>query len=136
MIQTASLMLIVLWVYAAASQFLDVAEFARELRLQPFSNALGNALAWIIPVVELGTVYLIISKPNKIHGFVASAALLLVFSFYIVLIRLNYFGFVPCTCAGLFKNAGWTTQLIINLSILGLTALVIFHGFLKRKEVL
>lgn len=136
MIKAASFLLIALWIYAAASQLLDVAEFARELRLQPFSNQLGNALAWLIPALELGTVSLLLFKPKEILGFVASASLLLAFSIYIILIRVNYFGFVPCTCAGLFKNAGWTTQLVINLSILGLATFLMFNiGFKKRKEV-
>jgi hypothetical protein len=59
-------------------------------------------------------------------GFYLSALLLIIFTGYIALVLLNYFGRVPCSCGGVIRTLGWGLHLIFNVFFLLLSFLGIY----------
>ncbi|MGO3194739.1 MAG: MauE/DoxX family redox-associated membrane protein [Sphingobacterium sp.] len=55
--------------------------------------------------------------------FLLSAALLIIFSVYIALGVIGFYAERPCGCASVFSGLSWTTHLIVNIILLGLSVL-------------
>lgn len=105
---------ILLFVYAAASKFLDYEEFRIQLTQSPLLSAFAGWVAWIVPVLELIVAILLMIKGLKSIGLIASYALMVMFTTYIIII-LNFSEFIPCSCGGVISKMSWNQHLIFNL---------------------
>ena len=110
--------LILLWVYAASAKLLAFRQSRVEMHSQVFSPAVADFLTWAIPVSELIIAITLISKKFQKTGFILSVFFLTIFSGYILLIVSNAFNHIPCSCAGIFRNISWHTQLAFNMLVL------------------
>ncbi len=131
-IEILSSLLILLFVYASVSKWLDFNTFIGQMDNQPFPNELTPVLVWAIPGSEiLISLLLMFSKTQKL-GFYAALVLMLLFTVYTALVLLNVFGRVPCSCGGVIEKLNWNQHLVFNLFFVGvaLTGIV-----LKRKEI-
>lgn len=116
-----SAILILLFVYTAVSKLLDLHEFRDQMYNQTLPRALATVLIWSLPTVELITALLLSYPRTRRAGFYCSALLMTLFTGYIVLVLLNYFGRVPCSCGGVIRALGWKMHLVFNLFFLLLT---------------
>ncbi|HEY4060689.1 MAG TPA: MauE/DoxX family redox-associated membrane protein [Puia sp.] len=125
-IECVAALLIMLFLYASLSKFLDFEVFKGEMNNQPFPNSWTPFLIWFIPLTEIAVALSLIFEPTRLAGFYASLALMSIFTVYSVFILLHFFRYVPCSCGGVIKHLTWNQHLVFNLffvvlSVLGIT---------------
>ena len=111
--------LVMLFVYAALSKWLAFSMFRTQLRLQPLPDWSKPWLLWVLPATELVLAGMLFSVRLRRWGFLLCAALLAVFSGYILLGILHVYGKVPCSCGGILRGFTWKQHLLFNLAWLG-----------------
>jgi hypothetical protein len=112
---------IVLFIYAAASKFLDFEKFRIQLGKSPLLTAYAGWVAWTIPYIEIGIAILLSIPRWRLAGLYAAFALMVMFSAYIVAIT-RFSDYVPCSCGGVLQNMTWNQHLVFNLLFVGLGA--------------
>ena len=131
-IEILASLLILLFVYASVSKWLDFQTFIGQMDNQPFPNWMTPALVWIIPISEILISLLLMIGKTQLLGFRAAFVLMLLFTLYTALVLLKVFSRVPCSCGGVIDKLNWNQHLVFNVFFLG----VAFTGMtLKRKEI-
>lgn len=115
LVETIVLLLFILFVYAAASKLIDYKHFSFQIDSQPFDNRLTPWIVFGIPALEFILAGMLIYKRTLLAGLWGSLILMLLFTGYIGLIQLNYFGKIPCSCGGVISQLNWTQHLFFNL---------------------
>lgn len=114
-IEIVCLLYILLFVYAAASKLLDYSNFEVQLGQSPLLSPFAELLSWLVPLAELMlAVFLVLPKTRK-NALWGSAALMMAFSFYIVMI-LKFSPYVPCSCGGVLEDMTWSQHLVFNIA--------------------
>jgi len=130
-IKTISMLLILLWVYAAVSKLIVFNVFAYQLAKQPLPSWSIPILQWFIPAVELLAVALLSFPKSLKLGFLLSFLLLLAFTLYVGFGLARVYSKIPCSCGGILNGAGWGEHLIFNI---GFTILAFIGWLLIRKN--
>ncbi len=125
----APYLLILLFMYAAASKLMAFADFRAQLLNQTFPHSWVPVLARLVPALEFTACGLLAFSGTEKYGLWISAALLTVFSGYIGLVLLHAWSRVPCSCGGILNHMSWGTHLVFNLVFLGLA----ITGLLKVR---
>lgn len=123
-------LLILLWTYAAASKLADYETSRGEMLNQALPEWLEEILVWAVPAIELFTAALLLFNKTKFASTVLSLFLLISFTIYIVLIKLDYFAYVPCSCGGVISELTWEQHFVFNLLFIVLAA----TGLLLEKH--
>ncbi|GAB3832852.1 hypothetical protein GCM10028895_51130 [Pontibacter rugosus] len=113
--QLISLVLVVLWVYAAVSKLQEFEAFAVQLLRQPFPDGWAAVLVWALPGVELGAAALLVFRRTRGEGLLVSLGLLLLFTGYVGLAVAGVWEDLPCACGGILNSLGWGEHLVFNL---------------------
>src|ERR1700759_2769149 len=103
LLECASALLIMLFLYASVSKFLDFKTFTGEMNNQPLPNSWTPFLVWFIPCSEILISLAFIPERTRLIGFYASLVLMGLFPLYSMAILLHFFAFVPCSCGGVIK---------------------------------
>lgn len=104
---------ITMFCYAAISKWMMYDVYVIQLNKQPFDDSLTKYLAIIIPSVELLTSLLLIT--TRLIGLYVATSLMILFTGYIILILLNFFGTIPCSCGGVLSRFTWPQHLAFNI---------------------
>jgi hypothetical protein len=120
-LESISALLILLFLYASISKFLDFRTFHYELGNQPLPHSWTPFLVWLIPFAEIGISLLLIFERTRLSGFYGAMGLMGLFTIYSVAILLNLFAYVPCSCGGVIKHLSWPQHLALNLFFLALS---------------
>ncbi|MES1160691.1 MAG: MauE/DoxX family redox-associated membrane protein [Bacteroidota bacterium] len=120
-LESISALLIMLFLYASLSKFLDFRTFTGEMNNQPFPNFLTPFLVWFIPLFEIAIVIALIMERTRLYGFYASFVLMTLFSIYAITILLHFFAYVPCSCGGVISKLTWRQHLVFNLFFVALS---------------
>jgi putative oxidoreductase len=123
-------LLILLWVYAASSKLLNYPHFKIQMHIQTLPARLSDALVYTVPSLELlAAIFLLFSK-TKLAGLYLSLILMILFTGYVGLVILNFFGRTPCSCGGVLKQLGWNLHFFFNLFylLLTITGICILQG--------
>lgn len=115
LVETIVLLLFILFVYAATSKLMDYKHFSFQMDAQPFDDRFTPWLVFGVPLVEFVIAAMLIFKRTMMTGLWASLALMLIFTGYIIMIKLNFFGKIPCSCGGVISRLNWTQHLFFNL---------------------
>lgn len=108
--------LVLLFVYASLSKLLDFDRFRDQMYNQPFPIFISDLLKWVVPIIELFCVLLLLVKRWRMSGLYLSFVLMFLFTGYVGLVVLNFFGRIPCSCGGVLQSMSWTTHLIFNIA--------------------
>lgn len=127
LIQIASFLLILLWIYAALSKLTDLETFSKQLNNQVFPKAMTPVLLIGIPAIEIAAAGLLLTNRYKKTGLWLSALLMSAFTIYIALVLTGIFNRVPCSCGGVLSKMGWEPHLYFNLFFLSLSLLGIYR---------
>lgn len=130
-VQLISCMLILLWVYAAVSKLISYEQSRMQMMNQVFPASINGVLLWAVPFTELLISGLLLFPGTRKVGLFLSAILLFLFSGYVLLVMLNVFGRIPCSCGGVISKLNWEQHLVFNLVFL-LLALLGFGIELKK----
>ncbi|MDB5143663.1 MAG: hypothetical protein JWQ66_2376 [Mucilaginibacter sp.] len=128
-------LLILLFVYAAVSKLIDFDRSRGQMLNQVFPSAIAEILMWAVPIAELITAGLLLFKRTYLPGLYLSMELMAVFTLYIILVLLNVFGRIPCSCGGVLQKMGWVPHLFFNLFFLLLTVTGIYITYKERRLV-
>jgi len=113
-IEIISALLIILFVYAATSKFLDFQKFQVQLGQSPLLTAFAKWVAWLIPTIEIIISLLLAFSKTRLLALYASFGLMVMFTSYIIAIT-RFSDYVPCSCGGVLQNMGWHQHLIFNI---------------------
>ena len=132
-----SILLIILFVYAATSKLLDYHKFQVQLSQSPILTAFSRQIAMLIPALEILISILLVTKKFRLPGLYASFTLLLLFIGYIIAIT-KFSSYIPCSCGGILENFGWNAHLLLNIffGVLALTGIIIYSQQTKTKKFL
>ena len=108
-------LLIFLWVYAAISKLADYEHSRVEMLNQALPHQLELLLVWAVPLTELVAAALLLFSKTRIKGIILSLFLLITFTVYIALVKLDYFGLVPCSCGGIISQLSWGGHFVFNM---------------------
>jgi hypothetical protein len=130
-IEIISSLLILLFLYASVSKWLDFKLFIGEMNNQPFPNWMTPYLVWSIPFIEVFIALALIFEKSRVPALYASTILMLVFTIYSVAILLHAFKYIPCSCGGVIRKLTWPQHLVFNLFFVGISLAGII---LKKRE--
>lgn len=130
-----SLLIVLLFVYAAVSKLLDFETFEIQLGQSPLLSAFAAWVSWGVILIELLTACLLMFDKTRHLGLYIAFSLMVMFTAYIYII-LNYSDFVPCACGGILEKMGWTQHLWFNIIVCGLIILALFITDISKKQVL
>jgi putative oxidoreductase len=133
LLECISALLIMLFLYASISKFLDFTTFIGEMNNQPLPNSWTPFLVWFIPCSEILICLALLFERTRLLGFYASLGLMSLFTIYSIIIILNFFGRIPCSCGGVIKRLTWTQHIVLNLFYV---ALSITGIVLQRRKFL
>lgn len=124
-LECISALLILLFLYASVSKFLDFKRFIDEMNNQPLPNSWTPFLVWGIPFLEIAISAALIFEYTRLLALYASLVLMTLFTIYATLILVHFFPYVPCSCGGVIRKLTWPQHLALNLiyaalSVLGL----------------
>lgn len=121
MLECVSALLILLFLYASLSKFMDFKTFIGEMNNQPLPKSWTPFLVWFIPCTEIVLSALLIFERTRLLGFYGSVVLMSLFTVYAMLILLHFFPRVPCSCGGIIKRLTWQQHLAFNLFFVALS---------------
>jgi len=121
-LESVSGLLILLFLYASISKFLDFGTFYHDLNNQPLPDSWTPFLVWFIPCTEIAISIALLFERTRLLGFYASLVLMSLFTIYAIMILLHFFAYVPCSCGGVIKHLTWPQHLALNLLFLVLAA--------------
>ena len=132
LIECISALLILLFLYASMSKFMDFHTFTGEMMNQPLPHYLTRFLIWFIPITEIGLCLLLLFERTRLLGLYGSLGFMSLFTIYSIIIILNFFGRIPCSCGGVIKRLTWRQHIVFNLFFV---ALSISGIILQRKKL-
>jgi len=132
-LQFICFLLIVLWVYAAASKLIDFNLFKAQMKRQILFPFIKSSIVYWLPPVELLTAGLFVFQPSQRAGLYLSAIMLCVFTAYVGFALSGILGRIPCSCGGIINKMGWGTHLFFNIFFLLLTVLGIYIVNRERR---
>ena len=114
-INAVCFLFITMFVYAAVSKWLIFNVFISQIDKQPFDNKYTPLLVWAIPISEVTVSLLMVFDRTRLLGLRIGTAMMILFTGYIILIMMHFFGKVPCACGGAITEFTWTQHLFFNL---------------------
>ena len=121
MLECVSALLILLFLYASLSKFMDFKTFIGEMNNQPLPKSWTPFLVWFIPCTEIVLSIALIFERTRLLGLYGSVVLMGLFTVYAMLILLHFFPRVPCSCGGIIKKLTWPQHLAMNLIFVALS---------------
>ena len=132
MLECISALLILLFLYASLSKFMDFKTFIGEMNNQPLPNSWTPFLVWTIPSMEIIISILVLFERTRLLGFYGALVLMGLFTIYAILILLHVFAYVPCSCGGIIKRLTWRQHLALNLFFV---ALSVSGVIIQRRKI-
>jgi putative oxidoreductase len=133
LLESISALLILLFLYASVSKFLDFQRFVGDMHNQPFPKSMTFFLIWGIPSLEIAIALSLIAERTRLVGLYASLVLMSLFTIYTGAILLHFFAYIPCSCGGVIRKLTWNQHLFFNLFFV---AISIIGVILQRRKSL
>ena len=130
-LESISALLIMLFLYASISKFLDFQRFIGEMNNQPLPNSWTPFLVLTVPSFEIAISLALIFERTRMVGLIASLVLMTLFTIYTAVILLHFFDYVPCSCGGVIRKLSWPQHLVFNLFFVALSVIGII---LQRRN--
>jgi hypothetical protein len=112
-----SILLVVLFVYAAYNKLTDYETFKVQLLQSPLLTAYAPLVAWTIPtgemLIALSLLLGLSLSKFRAMGLYSSLFIMTLFTSYIYII-LHYSFYVPCSCGGILSHMSWNQHLLFN----------------------
>jgi len=116
-------LLILLFLYASVSKFLDFKRFIDEMNNQPLPNSWTPFLVWGIPCLEIAISAALLFEYTRLLALYASLVLMTSFTIYSIMIIAHFFPYGPCSCGGVIRKLTWPQHLALNLFYVALSVL-------------
>lgn len=103
-----------LFVYTAVSKLLDFDPIKIRAGFVPVLRPYAAIIGIVVPIVELLTVLLLVSRQTQLSGLIVSLVLMVVFTGYIGWM-LFLEGELPCSCGGVISRMTWPQHFWFNV---------------------
>lgn len=130
-----SLLLIMMFSYAAVNKLIDFSAFKVQMSVQPVPKWSVVYLVYGIPLVELTTILTLLFDKTKSIGLFTSTILMIAFTTYVGLAMTGSFGIIPCSCGGIISHLSWQAHFVFNLIFLLLSVYATFLDFKERRFI-
>jgi len=129
LLECISALLILLFLYTSLSKFMDFKSFVDDMNNQPFPNSWTPFLVWFVPCSEILICIALLFERTRMAGFIGSLVLMTLFTIYTIIVLLNFFTYIPCSCGGVIRRLTWNQHLVFNLFFvaLSITGLILQH---------
>lgn len=134
-IEIVSILLILLFIYAAVSKWLEFQNFQAQLGQSPLVSAYTGFISYYLLLVEFTIALLLAIPKTRFLGLMASFTIMVMFTAYIIVI-LNYSSFVPCSCGGILEKLGWKEHLAFNIGFTLMAAMAVWIEAVEKKHTL
>jgi Methylamine utilisation protein MauE. len=134
-VQTASGLLILLFLYTGSNKFFAFDHFVGQMQNQVFPQTWVPFLIYGLPSIEIIIAVLLMFNKTKMIALWASLVLMSLFTIYTALVLFNFFGRVPCSCGGVIEQLSWGQHLIFNLVFVFIAITGIFFWKESNKSV-
>jgi len=104
-----------MFIYAAVSKLMNYRIFILQMDRQPFPDKYTHLLVWSVLSSEILAAVMMMTLSLRRIGLFFATGLMVCFTVYIILVKLNYYGVIPCSCGGVIARFSWTQHLIFNL---------------------
>lgn len=135
--QIVTIVLLLLWIPVGLDKLLNFETFKSGILRQPFGDALGYALIYTLPILEIGVVLLLIfrGRPRWV-GFGLSSLLMAGFTAYIGTALLGAWEKLPCGCGSVIAWMSWKQHFWFNLFFLVISVVgLLLHDKVRRRDV-
>jgi putative oxidoreductase len=116
-------LLIMLFLYASISKFIDFKRFIEEIDNQPLPNSWTPFIVWSVPFLEIAISTAVAFEYSRLLGFYASLVMMIIFTIYSILVLTHFFPYIPCSCGGVIRKLSWPQHLVLNLFYVALSVL-------------
>jgi hypothetical protein len=106
--------LVILFAYTASIKLMKFEENVLAMKAQPLVPWLQSLLIYGVPISEIVAIILLAIPKYRRIGLYFTAGLLFIFTGYVVLVNLNYYGRIPCSCGGVIRSFTWQQHLAFN----------------------
>ena len=113
--------IIVLFFNTGLGKIINHDVFTIQMKKQPLPIWSKPILVYILPILELGTVFLLCTARTRLVGFALATTLLISYTIYAYLAYIEFYGYVICACGKIFQNMGWRDHFYVNLIFTVLT---------------
>lgn len=121
-------------IYAAVSKLMTFDIFILQMDKQPFPDKYTPLLVWSVLIAEFLAAILMMTISLRRLGLFFATAMMICFTIYIILIKLNFYGVIPCSCGGVIASFTWTQHLIFNLFFIAIGVVGIYLEQQYRKK--
>ena len=124
-----------MFIYAAVSKLMNYRIFIIQMDRQPFPDRYTPLLVWGVLISEILAAVMMMTLALRRIGLFFATAIMICFTAYIILVKLNYYGVIPCSCGGVIASFTWTQHLIFNLFFvaIGIVGIYLEKQFRKKK---
>lgn len=133
-IEIIVILYVILFLYTGISKLMDYSVFKEQIATSPILAPIAKPIAWGLPWVEFLVTVLLVIPRWRLKGLMASAALMFLFTGYIILILL-FNKEIPCSCGGVIEQLSWGQHIVFNAVFIGLAITAIrFQKRLKKDN--
>jgi hypothetical protein len=122
-----------LFLYAAYSKIVDHERFLKGLTRVHIISGFAVYISWFVPFSEILTFILLLIPQTVKWGFYTFAALMTLFTGYIISVLL-WEEKLPCHCGGVIEKLSWTQHIWFNLAFIFIAMFAIW--LIKSKYIL
>lgn len=130
-----SALLILMFTYAAVSKLLAFSSFRIQMLIQPVPRWTVTPLIYLLPSAELLISISLLFKPTRQIGLYSAAILMLLFTIYVGLAMIGFYGKTPCTCGGILNHLTWPQHFAFNLIFLSVSIYGIIIDHQERRFI-
>jgi len=123
-----------MFIYAAVSKLMNYRIFILQMDRQPFPDRYTLFLVWGVLVSEILAAVMMMTLSLRRIGLFLATAMMVCFTAYIILVKLNYYGVIPCSCGGVIASFTWTQHLFFNLFFIAIGIIGIYLEQQFRKK--
>jgi hypothetical protein len=114
LVEIICLLFVLLFIYTAVYKIIDFRNFRAVIGQSPMITRYASYVAIGVPFTEIAISGLLVFPRSRLIGLCASFALMLLFSFYIIIL-LNLSIHLPCSCGGIISDMSWGQHLVFNI---------------------
>lgn len=114
-------LLIVLFLYASISKYVDYKKFVYDMFNQPFPDWFARILVLTLPPIEIIIAICLVINKTRLSALYSSLSIMTLFTIYTAVVLLKGFTRIPCSCGGIIKHLTWSQHLVFNLFFVGIS---------------
>jgi uncharacterized membrane protein YphA (DoxX/SURF4 family) len=134
MIETISILFMILYLYTGISKLMEHILFKEQLAESPILAPVAPIIAWTLPFIEFIVAVMLLIPRWRLKGLYVSSVMMSAFTIY-VLALVSFSDKLPCSCGGIMNELSWQQHIIVNiiLTTLSVCGIRLYRLIQKNK---